>query len=87
MPYFEIIIIQKKHEEANHGLFNTSISSLFFSVFYQARRNKENHKAQSMGDKVQPALDLSLLSQGLFYLPEGHGPPQRAMVLLAASRG
>lgn len=75
VSYFEIIIIQKKHEEANHDLFNASISSLFFSVVYQARWNKESHKAQSMGDKIQPGLGLSLLPQGLFYLPEGHGPP------------
>lgn len=49
MPYFEIITIQKKHEEANRDLFNSSTPSWFSSFFYQARSNKENHKAQSMG--------------------------------------
>lgn len=74
MPYFEIRTIQKKHKEANHDLFNSPISSWFFSFFYQARANEENHRAQSMGENFQTVLDLPLLPQGL---SEGCGPPHR----------
>lgn len=72
MPHFKITSVEKEREEVNHGLCNSRLPSLVSS----SPINKENHKVQSLGDKIQPVLGFSLQPQEFFSFQEDCGALQ-----------
>lgn len=69
MSYFKTTIIEKKQEEANHGLFNSPISSLF-----SPSPTKQEGTRRTTGDKMQLVLGFSPSASDLSYFHEDCGP-------------